>query len=492
MNKLKITGKELRAIGYPEGPVISIAMNVMEKNYKHHTKEDAMSILKQVLATPVEYADDALLATIVASLPSRGGFSKAPPSEGVGEAIALNNSGVHFNVFGQEHIEEGAMHQMYQAAKLPISIAGALMPDAHHGYGLPIGGVLATENAVIPYGVGVDIGCRMCLSIFDINPKELVQKEAFFTRELNEATLFGSGKEFKTCSYDEVVDSPVFKDTALLKGLQSRAAKQLGSSGSGNHFVEFGIIELAQKDAVLGVEAGLYLGLLSHSGSRALGANIAAHYTKIAKQKRRLPGEASNLAWLNMDEAEGIEYWNAMNLAGDYASACHHVIHAKIAKQLGRNPMKMVENHHNFAWREMYEDKEVIVHRKGATPAGKNVLGIIPGSMTAPGFIVKGKGEEASINSASHGAGRKLSRTAAIKTITMNRMKDELHKHGVKLIGGGLDEAPFAYKDIDVVMQSQQALVNVVGKFTPKIVKMDGASHRDYSKKGDVGGELGE
>ena len=481
MSKLKITGKELRAIGYPEGPVISIAMKVMEKNFKHHKKEDAMHILKEVLAAPVEYADDAVLALIAQQL---------LPKESVdGAEISLNNNGVHFNVFGQEHIEEGAMHQMYQAAKLPISVAAALMPDAHHGYGLPIGGVLATENAVIPYGVGVDIGCRMCLSIFDINPKELVQKEAWFTRELNEATLFGSGKEFKTCSYDEVVDSPVFKDTALLKGLQGRAAKQLGSSGSGNHFVEFGVIELTEKDDLLGVEAGIYLGLLSHSGSRALGANVAAHYTKIAKQKRRLPGEASNLAWLSMDEAEGIEYWNAMNLAGDYASACHHVIHAKIAKQLGRRPMKMVENHHNFAWKETWNGKAVIVHRKGATPAGKNVLGIIPGSMTAPGFIVKGKGEEASINSASHGAGRKLSRTAAMKTITMNRMKDELHKHGVTLIGGGLDEAPFAYKDIDVVMQSQQALVDVVGKFTPKIVKMDGASHRDYGKKSEMSGE---
>ncbi len=481
MSKLKITGKELRAIGYPEGPVISIAMKVMEKNFKHHKKEDAMNILKEVLAAPVEFADDAVLALIAQQL---------LPKESVeGAAISLNQAGVHFNVFGQEHIEEGAMHQMYQAAKLPISVAGALMPDAHHGYGLPIGGVLATENAVIPYGVGVDIGCRMCLSIFDINPKELLQKEAWFTRELNEATLFGSGKEFKSCSYDEVVDSPVFKDTALLKGLQGRAAKQLGSSGSGNHFVEFGVIELTEKDDVLGVEAGIYLGLLSHSGSRALGANVAAHYTKIAKQKRRLPGEANNLAWLSMDEAEGIEYWNAMNLAGDYASACHHVIHAKIAKQLGRRPMKMVENHHNFAWKETWNGRDVIVHRKGATPAGKNVLGIIPGSMTAPGFIVKGKGEEASINSASHGAGRKLSRTAAMKTITMNRMKDELQKHGVKLIGGGLDEAPFAYKDIDVVMQSQQALVDVVGKFTPKIVKMDGASHRDYGKKSEISGE---
>lgn len=477
MAKLKLTGKELRSIGYPEGPVISIAMNVMQKHYKHEAKEDVMELLKKVLASPVEYTNDAVLAMIAEQL-----IPKPPVG---GAELSLNQHGVAFNVFGGEHIEQGAMHQMYTAAKLPVAVAGALMPDAHHGYGLPIGGVLATENAVIPYGVGVDIGCRMCLSIYDINPKELTQKEAYFTRELNEATLFGSGAQFKSSPDHEVMDNPLFFEMPLLKNLHARAWKQLGSSGSGNHFVEFGVVEIAEKDAVLGVEAGIYLGLLSHSGSRALGAMIANHYTKLAISKRRLPQDAKNLAWLTLDEEEGIEYWNAMNLAGDYASACHHIIHQKIAKQLGRKPMKMVENHHNFAWKEKLEGKDVIVHRKGATPAGKDVLGIIPGSMTAAGFIVKGKGEMASVNSASHGAGRKMSRSTAMKSITHEALKDELAKQGVKLIGGGLDEAPFAYKDINVVMQSQKALVDVVGKFTPRIVKMDGAQHKVWGKKGE-------
>ncbi len=485
MAKLKLTGKEIRAIGYPEGPVVSIAMQVMEKNYKHHTKEEVMEILQRVLTAPVEYKNDAVLALIAEQL---------IPEEETGADISLNQKGIQFNVFGTEHIEEGAMHQMYQAAKLPVSVAGALMPDAHSGYGLPIGGVLATENAVIPYGVGVDIGCRMCLSVFDIDPKELVQKENYFTRELNEATLFGSGRQFDHASDHEVMEREEFYQLPLLKNLHGRAWKQLGSSGSGNHFVEFGIVAITEKDAVLGIEPGTYLGLLSHSGSRALGANIANHYTKIAKQMRRLPGEANNLAWLTLDEEAGIEYWMAMNLAGDYASACHHIIHAKIAKQLGRKPIKRVENHHNFAWKEKIQVeggvREVIVHRKGATPAGKDVLGIIPGSMTADGFIVKGKGEEASVNSASHGAGRKMSRTAANKSITEHALKDELKKYGVKLIGGGLDEAPFAYKDIEMVMKSQQNLVEVLGRFTPRIVKMDGAKHKVWGKKSDqVAGE---
>jgi len=472
--KLKITAKELRAIGYPESPVIPMAMNVMEKHFKHHTKEAAFEILKAVLQSPKDYANDKVLQPIAEKL--------LPKEKAGGAEISLNKDGVHFNIFGAEYIEQGALHQMYSATKLPVAVAGALMPDAHHGYGLPIGGVLATENAVIPYGVGVDIGCRMCLSVFDIDPKDLTQREAFFTRELGEATLFGSGAQFQKAEDHEVMDNKLFFEMPLLKGLHTRAWKQLGSSGSGNHFVEFGIIEIPETDSVFNIPSGTYLGLLSHSGSRALGANIANYYTKLAISKRRLPQEAKHLAWLMLDEAEGMEYWLAMNLAGDYASACHHVIHDKIARQLGRKPVTMVENHHNFAWKEMHDNKEVIVHRKGATPAGKDVLGVIPGSMTAPGFIVKGKGEEASINSASHGAGRKMSRTQAMASITHNALKEELAKHNVKLLGGGLDEAPFAYKDIEVVMESQKALVDIVGQFTPKIVKMDGTAPKPWRK----------
>jgi tRNA-splicing ligase RtcB len=466
MAKLKLRGKDLRAIGYPEGPVISIAMNIMEKSYKFGKEEEIMNLLKKILAAPVEYENDAVLGLIAQQLIPK----KAPE----GAEISLNTTGVAFNVFGASNIEASAMNQMYQAAKLPIAVAGALMPDAHAGYGLPIGGVLATENAVIPYGVGVDIGCRMCLSVFDIDPTLLVQKEQYFTRELTAATLFGGGRQFDRSTPHEVLDRPAFDEIALLKTLQGRAARQLGSSGSGNHFVEFGAVTIEQPDQTLGLAPGKYLGLLSHSGSRSLGANIANHYTRIAKQKRRIPGEANNLAWLGLDEEPGIEYWIAMNLAGDYASACHRVIHAKIAGQLGRQPLKVVENHHNFAWKEMHEGREVIVHRKGATPAAKNVLGIIPGSMTANGYIVKGKGETAALSSAAHGAGRKMSRTAALKSITHEWLNEMLDRHGVKLIGGGLDEAPQAYKDIEDVMSSQHQLVEVVGIFAPKIVRMDG------------------
>lgn len=483
MPKLKLTGKELRSIGYPEGPVISIAMNIMEKDFKRLSREEALETLSSVLQSPNQYAHDGKLGRLAEAL--------IPKPRVGGDELPLAENGIQFATFGAEGIEQGAVDQMNTAAKLPVAVAGALMPDAHFGYGLPIGGVLAVQNAVIPYGVGVDIGCRMCLSIFDMPPKELTDKENYFTRELNEATLFGSGSLFKKPADHEIMYRKEWDSLGLLKGLQQRAQMQLGSSGSGNHFVEWGIVQISERDEVLGVEAGNYIGLLSHSGSRALGANVANHFTKLAKEKRRLPADAVNLAWLSLDEEAGIEYWMAMNLAGDYASACHHIIHNKIAKQIGSQPLKMVENHHNFAWKEKWEGNDVIVHRKGATPAGKNVLGIIPGSMASPGFIVKGKGEMASVNSASHGAGRKMSRTAALKTVTHKELNEVLTKQGVKLLGGGLDEAPFAYKDIHEVMKAQTALVETVGIFHPKIVKMDGAVPRQW-KKGKSNVIMGE
>lgn len=473
--KLHITGKELRAIGFPEGPVISQAMNLVNKHYKHEDKQTLLNRLKSLMETPENFLQDEVLCVIAAFF--------MPQDETQKTQSRLRETAVPFSIFGREHIEEGALNQMYLAAKLPVAVSGALMPDAHFGYGLPIGGVLATCNAVIPYGVGVDIGCRMCLSVFDIDPAELQQRASYYSRELSAATLFGSGSVFQKTTDHAVLSRSEFDEVPMLRSLQGKAAKQLGSSGSGNHFVEFGVVKISSDNEIPGLLAGDYVGLLSHSGSRGLGATIANHYTRLAKEIRNLEGTAANLSWLSLDEEAGVEYWMAMTLAGDYASACHHVIHDKIARQLGRKPIIMVENHHNFAWKEVHDGNEVIVHRKGATPAGKDVLGIIPGSMTANGFIVKGKGETSSLHSASHGAGRKMSRSAAMQSITKDALHKELEKHRVTLLGGGLDEAPFAYKDINEVMLSQETLVDVVGTFTPRIVKMDGAAPKSWKKR---------
>jgi tRNA-splicing ligase RtcB (3'-phosphate/5'-hydroxy nucleic acid ligase) len=481
MSKLKLTGKQIRAIGYPEGPVVSVAMHTMCTHFKFHSEDEALQILKDVLDAPDSYLTDEVLGKIADKLMVR--------EEDIITTIPLNETGIPYNTFGAAHIEAGAITQMNIAATLPVAVTGALMPDAHQGYGLPIGGVLATRNAIIPYAVGVDIGCRMCLSIFDIKADELTHRTAYFQRELVAHTLFGAGRDFNTRETSkgktdhEILASPLFDEIPLLKILQHKAANQLGSSGSGNHFVEFGMVDIVKHDTVLGVSPGKYVGLLCHSGSRGLGANIADYFTKLAMIKTVLPNEAKHLAWLDMDKEEGIQYWLAMNLAGDYASACHHAIHNKIAKAIGETPLARVENHHNFAWKELINGEELMVHRKGATPAGKDVMGIIPGSMTAPGFIVKGKGEAASINSASHGAGRKMSRSRALASITHEALKKELKEYGVTLLGGGLDEAPHAYKNIEEVMQFQTQLVDVLGKFYPKIVQMDGANPRKFKRR---------
>ncbi len=469
MAKLKLRAQDLRAIGYDNARIIQTAMMLCGKHYKNATKDEVLTILASLNAKPNDFLADKAFGKIAEMLSER---AEDATFEGV--SYALSENAVTCNTFGAEYIEEGAMKQIHVASRLPIAVAAALMPDAHQGYGLPIGGVLATEGAVIPYGVGVDIGCRMCLSVFDISPDELRKKQKDFAKILMQHTNFGTGGEFPIMYEHELLDNPLFGESQFLKNLQYKAARQLGSSGSGNHFVEFGVVEIEEKDAILGLKKGKYVGLLSHSGSRGLGAAIANHYTKIAMEMCRLPQEAKHLAWLDLNNGYGQDYWHAMNLAGDYASACHEVIHAKIATALGEKPLKIVENHHNFAWKEVVDGRELIVHRKGATPAAVDELGIIPGSMTATGFIVKGKGQLAALQSASHGAGRRLSRGQAIKSTTDAALKALLKKHDVLLLGGGLDEAPHAYKDIHEVMKSQQNLVEVLGSFLPKIVRMDG------------------
>ncbi|MEM9821151.1 MAG: RtcB family protein [Bacteroidota bacterium] len=468
MAKLKLRGKDLRKLGYPSGKLSTMAMGIMKSHFKYHTKEAALEILQKVLVQPKAYVEDSVLGSLAKQLVQ----STKPIEKNLNPQIALADTPINYSVYGLEGISENAQEQMDVAMRLPVAIGGALMPDAHHGYGLPIGGVLATENAVIPYGVGMDIGCRMCLSIYEVSGDYLEKNKYQLKKDLREHTRFGQ-KEHDLPMDDAVLERKEFSEIPLLRQLKNKAYRQIGTSGSGNHFVEFGIVQIDEHDDKVGLEYGQYLGLLSHSGSRGLGANVARHFTNLAMEQCRLPKAAKHLAWLDLSSEAGMEYWLAMNLAGDYASACHHHIHARLSKALGLQPVSRIENHHNFAWKEKSPDgKDLIVHRKGATPAGKGVLGIIPGSMTAPGFIVRGKGHEASFHSASHGAGRKMSRTKAKQSITQSALNKYLKSEGVELIGGGLDEAPLAYKDIHQVMNYQRNLIDVLGTFRPKIVRM--------------------
>jgi tRNA-splicing ligase RtcB len=472
--EILITGNDLMAIGFTAGRSLGMAVKLAEK-MNQLSKDEILLHLKNILNQPENFLDDEVYADLASTL-----IEEAKLSDN--DTIALKEMGAEYIIYGTDNIEVGAKIQMAVAMKLPVTVAGALMPDAHPGYGLPIGGVLATKNAIIPYGVGVDIGCRMALSIYDIPVTHFFENDSKYKRELIAQTKFGAGHGFQGQykADHEVLDSSVFNSIGIVRVLKDKASSQLGSSGGGNHFVEFGIIEFREKDEGLGIEKGNYLALLSHSGSRGLGATIAGHYTKLAKQICKLPQEAANLAYLDLNTEAGQEYWLAMNLAGDYASACHDIIHAKIAKALGASVLAKVENHHNFAWKEMWFGQEVIVHRKGATPADIGVMGIIPGSMTAPGFLVRGKGVEQSINSASHGAGRQMSRSKANKEISKQAMKAVLKEHGVTLIGAGKDEAPMVYKNIHTVMAAQYELVDIVATFTPKMVRMaDDGSRED-------------
>lgn len=379
-----------------------------------------------------------------------------------------------YKIWGND-IDPEAIAQMDAAISLPVSVGGALMPDAHVGYGLPIGGVLATENAVIPYGVGVDIACRMMMTIFDVPPNIVRTEENLYRKAIEENTRFGVGSEWKHPKQHDVMDED-WNISPVTREMKDKAHRQLGTSGSGNHFVEFG--EITFEEHALGIPAGSYLALLSHSGSRGTGAKVADYYTRVAKKIHpELIGATRNLAWLDVDK-EGAEYWAAMELMGKYASANHHLIHDAIVTFLKHDVLKQVENHHNFAWRETHGGRNVIVHRKGATPAGKGVLGIIPGSMGTPGFLVEGLGSEESLTSTSHGAGRRMSRKQASKTYTWKETNEFLEKQGVKLISAGLDEVPWAYKNINDVMNAQLDLAKPLAKFMPRLVKMAPAGER--------------
>jgi len=467
MKKIKLRGKELKRIGFSNDSAVSLAINLVAKNYRRSDKMEVLELLGKINLTPEDYFEDPVFGQLAKLL-----SEKTLPQKKKKKPV-LNKAALEFKIYGEENIDPQAVEQMQTAMKLPIAVKGALMPDAHVGYGLPIGGVLATYNAIIPYAVGMDIGCRMCLSVFPASPKKISGERDRIKNILMNETRFGL-TEFNDLEEFEILDRKEFAEIKFLNSLHKKFAKQLGTSGHGNHFVDVGIFELNEFSDKINLEPGEYFAVLSHSGSRNFGAEVCKHYTNIAKEKLELSGEAARLAWLDLDSEEGQEYWLAMQLAGEYSHTNHRIIHKRIAKALGEKPLTIIENHHNFAWKEKLPDgNELVIHRKGATPAGINNVGIIPGTMASPAFIVAGKGNEDSLQSAAHGAGRLMSRNAAKKTFTQSQLKKHLGEQKVELLGGGIDESPFAYKDIHQVMKSQNDLVEILAAFHPRIVRME-------------------
>lgn len=453
--------KDLHKIGIPGGVPAKLAMAAAGKLFGQGTgKREVMKSLEAVAAAPRDFLEHELFADLARSLVDFGNQAAQ---------IFPREIPVAYKRYGS-NLEEASIKQMENACRLPVAVAGALMPDAHLGYGLPIGGVLATDNAVIPFAVGVDIACRMKMTALDMPVEALSGEKDRLIRVLERETAFGVGANFRQ-KRDHAVMEEDWTFSRVTRRTKDKAWKQLGTSGSGNHFVEFGTLTVP--DGGLGLAPGVYLTVLSHSGSRGSGQEVAKHYSEIAREKcAGLPRELSHLSWLSLDSEEGKEYWQAMELMGRYASANHELIHRSIARALKAEALLDIENHHNFAWKERHNGRDVVVHRKGATPAAGGVLGIIPGSMATPGFVVRGRGEAASLCSASHGAGRLLSRTKAKESFTWSEAKKFLDARGVTLVSAGLDEAPMAYKDINEVLSVQQDLVDIMARFEPKIVKM--------------------
>jgi tRNA-splicing ligase RtcB len=448
---------ELKDIGVPNS-CLDLATEYCSKAAKGglFKRYSPSELVGNIIASPQDYFRDSLA----------GRFAKGLAAD----AKLVNRGSIPYKVWGEDQIELGALDQLRAACTLPVAYGAALMPDAHLGYGLPIGGVFATVNSVIPYAVGVDIACRMKLTVFDIPATELENRASHFEEALLKRTIFGAGQEYGR--YGRRKHDVMDKDwniSPVTKILKDKAWSQLGTSGGGNHFVEFGTIIF--NEPLSGIEVGkLYVALLSHSGSRGPGAKVCQHYHRLAQ--KQCDTSIKHLSWLDLGTQEGQEYWDAMNLMGDYASANHDVIHQQVSKHIGGAIALQIENHHNFAWKEIHGGVEVIVHRKGATPAHKGVLGVIPGSMADPAFVVRGKGNADSLMSASHGAGRRLSRTKAKQTLDKDYWKQEIKDRGVKLLSAGIDEVPAVYKNIEEVMLRQADLVETIARFDPKIVRM--------------------
>lgn len=369
--------------------------------------------------------------------------------------------------------EEGAIDQAINLAKLPFIFKQVcLMPDTHQGYGMPIGGVIATKGVVIPNAVGVDIGCGMCAvktSLPTLYKEEI--KQIFGGSLENKGGIRGRipvgfnhrNKEQEWSGFD------VAPEIDIVQQELNSAKKQLGTLGGGNHFIE------------LQQGSDGFVWIMVHSGSRNLGYKIANHYNKVAQELcskwySNIPEFKGDdgLAFLPLDTKEGQEYLEAMNFALLFAYENRKRMLLDICESITDvvdcSFKEEINIHHNFAKMESHFGKNVMVHRKGATQAYEGQLGIIPGSQGTASYIVKGKGCEESFKSCSHGAGRNMSRKKACATLSLEeeikKMDDQGIVHGIRG-KKDLDEASGAYKDINVVMEEQKDLVDIVVELKP-------------------------
>jgi len=380
-------------------------------------------------------------------------------------------------------IEDGALEQAKHLANLPFAFKHiTIMPDCHQGYGMPIGGVIATEKVIVPNAVGVDIGCGMCAVKTSLTSIDTTTLKKIMS-EIREVIPLGKDKHE---NMQDIGLMPDYKDmypglsaceNTIIEREFDNARKSLGTLGSGNHFIEI------QK----GSDGNIWI--MIHSGSRNLGKQVADHYNKLAiklneKMYSSVPKEWE-LAFLPIDSEEGKAYLQEMNYCVEFALANRKLMMSRIVNIVG-NAMgfpgtesiricaePMINIAHNYAKMENHFKENVMVHRKGATLATKDTIGIIPGSQGTKSYIVKGLANPDSFNSCSHGAGKVMGRKQAIKTLDLKKEIKSLDAQGIMHSirnKEDLDEAPSSYKNIEMVMKNQKDLVEILVELTPLAV----------------------
>lgn len=370
-----------------------------------------------------------------------------------------------------DDIENGALEQAKNLANLPFTFKHvAIMPDSHQGYGMPIGGVLATKGVVIPNAVGVDIGCGMSAVKTSITEVNIDQLKVIMSKIRQLIPVgFNKHKEKQELELMPPI-SEAFGNYNIVDREFGNAMHQLGTLGGGNHFIEI------QKDT------NKHIWIMVHSGSRNLGKQVADHYNKIAinlneRYFSSIPKEWG-LAFLPMDTSEGQAYLAEMYYCIAFAFANRKLIMDRVMDCLREILPKFSVKDcfniaHNYANLETHFGQFVYIHRKGATLAEEGTIGIIPGSQGSHSYIVKGRGNKDSFNSCSHGAGRKMGRKEAERTLNLNNEIEDLNRrgilHAIRNVND-LDEAPGAYKDISIVMENQKDLVDIVVELTPLAV----------------------
>lgn len=382
----------------------------------------------------------------------------------------------------------------------------ALMADGHVGYVMPIGGVAAYRNKVSVVGVGFDIACgnaairtHLTLAQFGDDPNERVALLRAMADEIAATLSFGVGRSNR--ADDAPVDHALFAADAWeavpareRSKLREKARDQLGTLGSGNHYV----------DVFADEEGAIWVGV--HFGSRGFGHTVASGFLALSQGKAWGERAPEREVLLELHSPIGADYWALMNLAGRYAYAGREWVARKVVRLLGGREVELVHNHHNFAWKEVHDGAELVVVRKGATPAFPGQLSFVGGSMGDDSVILRGVAlddrhdpravdQREALYSTVHGAGRVMSRTAAAgkthrKTgqvlqagkITPEMMHGWVREKGVILRGGGLDEAPHAYRRLTGVLEAQRGTIDVVHTLRPLIVVMAGPNEFDPYK----------